>query len=312
MTSEGATKRFREADGEYRKGYYAQTMEILDRLEVEFPRDRNLMYARARTLGNIGRENEALALCDRLVTEFGYSRAARLQVKLLKQMTEQADAHAAAAPELLAASDSELRSVVSEKSARRFQVKPVRWLLLIVLVALTLMKIIHPFTGVGIVVVYFIINWMVGAAVRKLFMAPFKMKAKALAGATANVHGVMLISNPDLREIGDDDERGSDLRYVSIDVTVQPQARSGGFTHWEPGELALAPKFGRVQGVDDLDRCFNVVDVKVIHDGVAEDDEGYKYHGPARVKLLVGLPHGAQAYHFVYYTESFGMVSVPA
>jgi len=320
MTPDEATAQFREADKLYRGGKFNQAMRILDTLNAEFPSDRNLMYAQARTLGKIGREDEALTLCDRLVSDFGYSRAARLQVKLLKSMTEQIDADAAAAPPLPPQSDSASESDSPEdedvdEKPRRFQIKPIRLILLIVLITLTLTKLIHPFLGIGIFVAYFVVKWVIGAAVKRLFMAPFKMKAQALAGATVSVHDVTSIPNPDPDLIGDDDEddsEGPELRYVTIDVTVEPPERTEGFTHWEPGELSLAPQSVQIKGLDDLDHCFNVVDVKVFNDGVEEDDEGYKYNGPARIKLLVGLPHGADAYQFVYYTEAFGMVEVPA
>ncbi len=317
MKPEDATRKFREADDCYRNGKYEAAMEILDALDVEFPNDRNLMYAQARTLGKLGREDEALALCDRLVSEFGYSRAARLQVKLLKSMTEQIDADAAAAPPVLppASPDSDSDSEPEPEKTRRFQIKPVRLLLLIALVALTLMKLIHPFVAIGIVVAYFILKWAVGKAVIKLFTAPFKMKAQALAGATVHVHSVTSVAKPDpelIANADDDASDGPELRYVTIDVTVQPQERTEGFTHWEPGELALAPASMRVKGMDDIDQCFSVLNVKVLNNGVEQDDEGDKYHGPARVRLMVGLPHGAQSYQFVYYTEAFGAVEVPA
>ncbi len=317
MTPEDATNQFRDADQRYRDGDFAGAMEILNALDVEFPNDRNLMYAQARTLGKIGREDEALSLCDRLVSEFGYSRAARLQVKLLKSMTDQIEADAAAAPPSLfeLEPESESEPEIDEVKPRRFKIKPIRLLLLIVLVTLTLLKLIHPFIGIGIVVAYFVMKWVLGAAIQRLFTAPFKMKAQALAGATANVHGVTAVAhpNPDLVDAEDDEgTEGPALRYVSIDVTVQPQMRKEGFIHWEPGELALAPESARIKKLDDLEKCFNVLDVKILNNGVEEDDEGYKYNGPARLKLLVGVPHGAQSYRFVYYTELFGLVEIPA
>ncbi len=317
MKPDDATQQFREADQCYKDGDFEGALKILNELDVAFPSDRNLMYAQARTLGKVGREDEALALCDRLVSEFGYSRAARLQVKLLKSMTEQIDADAAAAPPALPPEEDESESDpdLGEEKPRRFQIKPIRLLFLIGLVTLTLMKLIHPFVAIGIVIAYFILKWTISKAVMKLFTAPFKMKAQALAGAAVQVHGVTSISNPDpdlIADAEDEESEGTELRYVSIDVTVQPQERTEGFTHWEPGELSLVPSSIRFKGLDDIDNCFSVLDVKVLNNGVEEDDEGDKYHGPARVKLMVGLPHGAQSYQFVYYTEAFGAVEVPA
>lgn len=313
LTPDEATQRFRAADQRYREQDFAGALAILEDLDARYPNDRNLLYARARTLGKIGREDEALALCDRLVSEFGYSRAARLQVKLLKSLTEQIDqdAEAGTPPAIDIPSEREEESETPEEP--RFRIKPVRLLLLIGLVVLTLMKLIHPFVSIGIVVAYFILKWAIGRLILRVFSAPFKMKAKALAGAAVQIHNVSIVTNPDPERIEDlGDANGRELRYVQIDVTIQPQARNEGFTHWEPGELALAPDAMTIKGLDDLDDCFSVADVKIIHEGVERDDEGYKLNGPARIKMLVGLPPGAQGYQFVYYTEAFGNVQVPA
>lgn len=313
MTPDEAAKRFREADQRYREQDFAGALAILEDLDARFPNDRNLLYARARTLGKIGREDEALALCDRLVSEFGYSRAARLQVKLLKSLTEQIDqdAEAGTPPPIDIPSEPEDESEAPKEP--RFRIKPVRLLLLIGLVVLTLMKLIHPLVSIGIVVAYFVLKWAIGRLILRLFSAPFKMKAKALAGATVEIHDVSIVTNPDpglIEEVGE--EHGGELRFVQIDVTIQPQSKSEGFTHWEPGELSIAPDSMTIKGLDDLDHCFSVAHVKIVHEGVERDDDGYKLNGPARVKLLVGLPPGAQGYQFVYYTQAFGNVQVPA
>lgn len=313
LTPDEAAQRFKQADQRYRDRDFAGALAILDDLDARYPNDRNLLYARARTLGKIGREDEALALCDRLVSEFGYSRAARLQVKLLKSLTEQIDqdAEAGTPPPIDIPSEPEAESEAPKEP--RFRIKPVRLLLLVGLVVLTLMRLIHPFVSIGIVVAYFVLKWAIGRMILRLFSAPFKMKAKALAGAAVEVHNVSIVADPDpalIEDLGEENER--ELRYVQIDVTIRPQNRSEGFTHWEPGELSLAPDSMTIKGLDDLDDCFSVADVKIIYEGVERDDEGYKLNGPARVKLLVGLPPGAQGYQFVYYTEAFGNVQVPA
>jgi hypothetical protein len=98
------------------------------------------------------------------------------------------------------------------------------------------------------------------------------------------------------------------LRWVWLDVTITPQPRTDGFTHWEPGELMLLPLSKPYKGLDDMDHCYNVRDLKLVVDGVEHPDEGGKYHGPQRLKLLVGLPQQENAFKFAYYFEQFGEI----
>jgi len=100
------------------------------------------------------------------------------------------------------------------------------------------------------------------------------------------------------------------LRYAWLDVTITPQERTKGFTHWEPGELVLAPLGMKYKSPDDMDNCFSVHSLKLVVDGQEQEEEGMKYHGPLRVKLLVGLPMDQNAFKFVYYFEQFGELRV--
>jgi hypothetical protein len=96
------------------------------------------------------------------------------------------------------------------------------------------------------------------------------------------------------------------LRYVWLDVSITPQERTQGFTHWEPGELALAPASLKYTGLDDMEKCFTVHDIKIVVDGQEMTEEGMKYHGPQRLRMLFGVPLDQDRFKFVYYFEQFG------
>lgn len=53
-----------------------------------------------------------------------------------------------------------------------------------------------------------------------------------------------------------------------------------------------------------------VLDVEVWDDGAWIEDEGMKYSGPQRVKLLAGVMDGVRACRFRYYFEVFGHVEL--
>jgi hypothetical protein len=327
MKPDDATKQFRQADDRYRRGQYDAALLLLEELDDAFPNDKNLMFARARTLGKLGRCDEALEICDRLVAEFDYARAARLQVRLLKSMTEQIEDDAdqevpATAPAPLPNFDVRLpednvEDDEPETKERRFRIKPIRLFLLAGLVTLAALRFVPIPVAIGLVVGYFVLKWVAGAAIKRLFTMPFKMKGKALEGAIVDIHGVTPAPQPEPHLLDDIDPNGPELRFVWIDMTVHPQEHTEGFSHWEPGELVLAPLSMRIKGLDDLDKCFSVLDARLVGNGTTEagedeDDDFGKYAGPARIKLMVGLPKESDDYQFVYYTETFGHVHVPA
>jgi hypothetical protein len=325
MKADDATKQFRQADDRYRSGEYDAALVLLEDLDDAFPNDKNLMFAKARTLGKLGRCDEALEICDWLVAEHDYARAARLQVRLLKSMTEQiedAAVHEAPAPVPLPNFDvrlpeDDVDDYEHEAKERRFRIKPIRLLLLAGLVTLAALRFVPIPVAIGLVVGYFVMKWVAGAAIKRLFTVPFKMKGKVLEGAFVDIHGVTPAPEPEPHLLEDIDPNGPELRFVWIDMTVHPPERTEGFAHWEPGELVLAPLSIRIKGLDDLDKCFSVLDARSVGNGTVEvgeeEDENFgKYAGPARVKLMVGLPKESDDYQFVYYTETFGHVHVPA
>lgn len=85
MDQAEANARFAEADELYRIGDYAGALYILDDLDRAFPRQHRLLAARARCLSAMDRFDEALAICDRLIDDFGYAKAEALRERIVQR-----------------------------------------------------------------------------------------------------------------------------------------------------------------------------------------------------------------------------------
>ncbi|MCL4691979.1 MAG: tetratricopeptide repeat protein [Candidatus Hydrogenedentes bacterium] len=355
-----AQDRFELADDLYRNGQYAQALDQLSDLEKHYPDNYRLLNAKARTLAKLGKVQQALVICDRLLDEFKYEKVRRLRDQLavavdmtakkgklapleppplpkrnpepqtaddqpppLPMMPSVPDAIPTAAPPMPAQTiEPGLFEVKEEPAMRSFRIKPVRLLLLVAIIAVMALGYLPYWLGGGLIAAYFIIKWIIRAALYRLFTIPFKMKGKALAGATAEIHGWEWTEKPvRARPADEDDEDGeyddeedgdSDkgLRYVWIDVTITPPDRSEGFVHWDPSDLALIPSGERLKTPDDHDKCLQARDLRFIRDGQEVDYEGEKLTGPHRLKLLVAVPPDKSAFRFVYYFEVFGELSL--
>lgn len=79
-----AERLFSEADKLYRQQRYADALEILDRLDRDFPNQHRVLFPRARCLARLGQFNDALTLCQSLVNEHAYDKAR----PLLDQLTQ--------------------------------------------------------------------------------------------------------------------------------------------------------------------------------------------------------------------------------
>lgn len=324
MDSREAQDRFRKADKLFTYGRYEDVLVELETLERHFPDNHRLLNARARTLEQLGRLSESLAVCDRLLNEFSYEK-----IQPVRDRVAAALARENAAPQQAfwgnepAAEDAEEIPEAGEASEeepaaeRRFRVKPIRLALLAAVLAAMYFGYISYWTGgiliAGWFVLVFLVKKLMGALFMRLFTTPFRMKGKALAGATCTVHGHEWAEKPANDEGEEEDEGGNGaparpLRYVWLDVTITPQPRTSGFTHWEPGELMLAPLSMRYKGLDDMDNCFGVRDIKLVVDGQIQEEEGMKYHGPLRIRLLAGVPEDESTFKFVYYFEQFGEI----
>src|SRR5690606_18847239 len=125
-----------------------------------------------------------------------------------------------------------------EKRPSWLRIKPFRLLILIALCLGMWRGYVPYWLGGGLIIAYFLLSFAIRAALYRLFTIPFKLKGRALEGATATVHTVTPAEPPKAEADG---EGPAYSRYVWIEVTITPPAQSRGFTHWEPGELAIAP-----------------------------------------------------------------------
>ena len=77
-----AKRDFAAADELFQSKKYNDALEILNRLNREFPNNRRVMMPRALCLAEIGRYHEAATLCEQILSEQDYPRARRLLKKL--------------------------------------------------------------------------------------------------------------------------------------------------------------------------------------------------------------------------------------
>lgn len=335
MDKSEAERRFQKADKLFTYGRFEDALADLDALDAAFPNNHRVLNARVRTLEQLQRYDEALAVCDRLVNELGYQKAQTMKDRLAEEVARSGGtpqnafwsnepgpapspapgAPPATSPVPVATAGAD--STPDTPARKRFKLKPVRLLILLGLIAGMYFAYVPYWLGGGLIGAYFVIKYVVIGLIGKwlmfkIFTAPFKMKGKALEGATCQLHGHEWTEKP--ASIAEEEQDGDDddvkpfvpLRYVWLDVTIAPQERTQGFTHWEPGELALAPLGLKYTGLDDMDKCFSVHNIKVLVDGQEAEEEGMKYHGPVRLKMLFGVPLDQDAFKFVYYFEQFG------
>lgn len=309
MDHQEAAQLYKRSDRHYRAGEYDEALALLDALTEAFPNDKSLLFARARTLAKLRRSAEALIIAERLVEEFGYSNAKRLRKRMRERMSL-VDDPVFSDGDASGSSDQDLEG--AEEKERRFRVKPIPLLLLIGIVAAMATGYVNYWIGGGLIVGYFVVVWTVKTVLYRLFTLPIKMKGKALAGATATVHSVIDAPEPPEANYDDTDGDALERRYLYIDVTITPEERANGFTHWEPGELLLVPMDTKILKLEDLDAGHQVVDYRMIRGGREEKDEYGKYAGTQRLKLHVGVPrYGELRYRFAYYFETFGDVEIP-
>gem|GEM_PF-1100087 len=199
---------------------------------------------------------------------------------------------------------------------RRFSAKKiiVILVLLVFLVGFIVMvKFLPWWASVAIVIVAGGLTWFLGKyLLKRLFIAPFRMKGKALAGAEAIVHGITAAELPSVDEEEPDavSERDS-LNWYYLDVTITPKDQSEGFTYWEPGELALVRMDANPEEIEeDTQSAAQIHDYRIFSDGSFREDEIYKHPGAQRLQLHVGVKPGETQLQFRYYFELFGNVAI--
>jgi hypothetical protein len=327
MDKSEAERRFQKADKLFTYGRFEDALAELDALDASFPNNHRVLNARVRTLEQLQHYDQALALCDRLVNDLGYEKAQTMRDRLAEEVARVASAPQqafwsnqpepvstpTAATAITPQEDARMDEEVPAK--RRFRIKPFRLLILIGLAVGMYLGYVPYWLGGGLIGFYFVMKYIVIGLIGKwlmfkIFTAPFRVKGKALQGATCQLHGHEWTEKP-ARPEGEPEDEDEDtpnvpLRYVWLDVSITPQERTQGFTHWEPGELALAPASLKYTGLDDMEKCFTVHDIKIVVDGQEMTEEGMKYHGPQRLRMLFGVPLDQDRFKFVYYFEQFG------
>ncbi len=314
MDKKEAKTRFAKADKLFIHGRYEDALAELDAIEGYYPDNHRILNAQARTLERLQQYERALTICDRLLNEFQYEkvRPLRENIAVAQRNVPPPLPKSRPAPPAPGSAPNQEGSPMDEPVSR-FKIKPIRLIILVALCAGMYLGYVPLWLGAGLIVFYFVAKFLIGAAFRKLFAAPFKMKGKALAGATCVLHGFEWTEKPADGDWSDDEEEAEpapDLRYVWLDLTITPQEKSEGFVYWEPGELMLVPSDKVIKGLEDLEDCFQVDDVKLVHDGQVSDDEDGKYAGPQRVKLLAGIPQDTHHFCLQYYFEQFGDIQL--
>lgn len=82
MTEIEAKERYTQAEELYKAGQYTASLALLDELDRAYPKERNILYARAMNLASLGRKRDALKACDYLVAVYADSRGEALKVQL--------------------------------------------------------------------------------------------------------------------------------------------------------------------------------------------------------------------------------------
>lgn len=82
MNRQLAEQYFKRADRHYRAGEYSEALPLLNVLDSAFPDSKNVLFARARCLAQLGKTNQARTILERLVEEFEAPRAAALLAQL--------------------------------------------------------------------------------------------------------------------------------------------------------------------------------------------------------------------------------------
>ncbi|MCC6694844.1 MAG: hypothetical protein IT365_04340 [Candidatus Hydrogenedentes bacterium] len=184
-----------------------------------------------------------------------------------------------------------------------------------------------------LIVVIGIVGLRYGAKyfLKRLFLAPFKMKGKALAGATVSIHSVRPTAAPtssphteiemgeaeegeegevEYREMvkAEEDEDAPDYgkyQWYLVDVTITPQQSSGdGFTHWEPGEVMLVSPTAKADDLDaEEDDLAMIHDLRIFQEGSFQQYDGEKFQGPLHVEFHAGVKPGVSELKFRYYFE---------
>lgn len=88
MELEEANKLFQAADQLFRDGGYAGALKLLNAIDAAYPGNHRVLNAKARTLAQLGRFQEALRICDRLLDVYGYDKIRSFRARLVERMAQ--------------------------------------------------------------------------------------------------------------------------------------------------------------------------------------------------------------------------------
>lgn len=171
-----------------------------------------------------------------------------------------------------------------------------------------------PWWGVGLVVVGLAVagKYAAGALVKRFVLGLLKAKSGALKGASVRVRSMTSVAPLPAEEHWDEDEKraAAAQRWFALEVAVTPAAGSGGFGHWEPGELAFTRPGMGVE--DDDNEAADLRKVEVFAEGAFRPDEGMKLEGPQVLRLTVAVHEGVTKATLRYYFEELASVDFGA
>jgi hypothetical protein len=168
---------------------------------------------------------------------------------------------------------------------------------------------------VGIVVLVIAGKFLGSWLMKRAFMIPFAAKGKVLRGARLEVHSVTPCEVPKSALQEDDEDTALPAKTRSwywIDATITPKPTGGPFHLWEAGELLLVPeKTRRGMSKDDADEwAIHSLRIWDAEKNAWRKDEAYKYPGPQRLRMRVGLPPDVRRAKLRYYLEIFGDIQL--
>ncbi len=142
-----------------------------------------------------------------------------------------------------------------------------------------------------------------------LLLTPFRLK-----GATAEVHSVTPVAEPPVK--GSEASQAVERACYYVEVSIRPSAVKTPFGAWEPGELRLVGPESVLNLSPDApsendDTC-EIKSFEVQQEGGFQADEGLKFQGPQRLRLLIAVKPGISRLKFRYYFEEFGSVTLPS
>jgi hypothetical protein len=179
-------------------------------------------------------------------------------------------------------------------------------------------------------------KFLIKSLVKKFALSLFGMKARALRGATMNIHSIKSISKPPERapeqDMDDEDEELEDGEeampvaeaqpvvkttqpedpkdYIELDVTITPIQKDGNSV-WEPTELILTSS--KIKSLADIanKEIGSVHSVEVWNGSAFGPDDPGKYPGEQRLKIIFEVKPGENAGWMYYYNEPIGQLNLP-